>query len=63
MHVVGAQALAAAAHALNGDQGQAFWLSPARRRSPGLDRGAFLQAFPFKRPGARIFEALDRLGV
>jgi len=60
----GRAGIAAAAHALNGDEGRAaFWLSSARRRSPGLDRGAFPQAFPFKQPGVRIFEALDRLGV
>lgn len=56
--------IAAAAHALNGDQARAaFWLSSARRRSPGLDRRAFLQAFPFRDPSGRIFSALDRLGV
>ena len=56
--------IAAAAHALNGDQARAaFWLSSARRRSPGLDRRAFLQAFPFRDPSGRIFSALDRLGL
>ena len=56
--------IAAAAHALNGDEARAaFWLSSARGRSPGLDRRAFLQAFPFRDPSGRIFSALDRLGV
>lgn len=56
--------IAAAAHALNDDPARAaFWLSSARRRSPGLDRRGFLEAFPFKDPSGRIFHALDRLGV
>ena len=58
--------IAAAGHALNGDDGRgAIWLGSARRRSPGLDRTAFFQAFPFRDPGAtrRISEAFSRLGV
>lgn len=58
--------IAAAAHALNGDAPRAaFWLASARRRSPGIDRGAFLQAFPFHDPAAlrRVSEALGRLGL
>lgn len=58
--------IAAAGHALNGDPSRAaFWLDSARRRSPGLDREAFQQAFPCREPLAsrRISEALGRLGL
>jgi TolB-like protein/cytochrome c-type biogenesis protein CcmH/NrfG len=57
--------IAAAGHALNGDDARASgWLDSARRRSPGLDRTVFLEAFPFRDPGAirRVCEAFDRLG-
>jgi TolB-like protein len=58
--------IAAAGHALNGDEARgAFWLGSARRRSPGLDRTAFLQAFPFRDQDAirRISAAFGRLGL
>lgn len=58
--------IAAAAHAANDDQARAgFWLDSARRRSPGLGREAFLQAFPCHEPVAsrRISDALGRLGL
>lgn len=58
--------IAAAGHALNGDDARgALWLNSARRRSPGLDRTGFFQAFPFRDLGAagRIDEAFSRLGL
>ncbi|CAN7191518.1 winged helix-turn-helix domain-containing protein [Phenylobacterium sp. LjRoot219] len=58
--------IAAVAHTLNGDPARAaVWRDSARRRSPGLDRRAFLQAFPFHDPAAlgRVSEALRRLGL
>ena len=68
-HAPGAHALietiAAAAHALNGDDAEAkAWLGSARRRTPGLGTADFFRAFPFRDSltRRRISEALDRVG-
>jgi tetratricopeptide (TPR) repeat protein len=56
--------IAAVGHSLNGDPARATaWAAAARSRQPGLDAGAFLRAFPFRDPAARlrIQVAIDRL--
>jgi len=57
--------IAAAAHALGGDEARArAWMESARRRTPGLATADFFRAFPFRDSVVRrrIAEALDRVG-
>jgi TolB-like protein len=47
-------AIAVAAHELNGDASKAkIWADVVRQRRPGMKAGDFFQAFPFKDPGTR----------
>ena len=57
--------IAAAAHALNGDEARSLaWMRSARRRTPGLVPADFFRAFPFRDSATRrrIAAALDRVG-
>jgi TolB-like protein len=48
------EAIAVAAHGLNGDKGRAeTWAASVRKRRPGMTGDEFFQAFPFKDAGTR----------
>lgn len=58
-------AIAAALHALNGDEARAQrWADDIRARRPDLTRAAFFEAFPFQGPQhrARLEAALEQCG-
>ena len=58
--------IAALGHGLNGEAARArVWADSARRRSPGLTGGDFLQAFPFRDPvmRGRVTATLADLGL
>jgi hypothetical protein len=58
--------IAAAAHALNGDEVRAHvWASSVRARASHLKKTDFVRAFPFRdeRTKLRILNVLERLGI
>ena len=58
--------IAAAAHAINGDDGAArAWVADARSRHPTLTRNDFFRAFPMQptAPRGRVSNALKQLGL
>ena len=57
--------IAVVAHGLNGDDANAkLWAASARARAPGLCKGDFLRAFPFREPNTlkRVSKVLEHYG-